>query len=158
MKKTDFKKILSLLLIVCLIATIGVTLAACDSKPDTTDTTAAATTTTTEPLTDEVPATELGKGETKFDFVVTDEDGKETRFVISTDKTTVGDALLDCGLIAGDESEYGLYVKTVNGITADYDTDGKYWAFYTNGEYATTGVDSTKIEANTTYEFRIEKA
>lgn len=156
MKKTDFKKILSLLLIVCLIATIGVTLAACDSKTDTTDTTAPVT--TTEPVTDEVPVTELGKGETKFDFVVTDADGKETKFVISTDKTTVGDALLDCGLIAGDESEYGLYVKTVNGITADYDTDGKYWAFYTNGEYAITGVDSTKIEANTIYEFRIEKA
>lgn len=156
MKKTDFKKILSLLLIVCLIATIGVTLAACDSKTDTTDTTAPVT--TTEPVTDEVPVTELGKGETKFDFVVTDADGKETKFVISTDKTTVGDALLDCGLIAGDESEYGLYVKTVNGITADYDTDGKYWAFYTNDEYAITGVESTKIEANTIYEFRIEKA
>jgi hypothetical protein len=34
--------------------------------------------------------------------------------------------------VEGEESDYGLYVKTVNGITADYETDGAYWAFYTN--------------------------
>ncbi|MGN0527217.1 MAG: DUF4430 domain-containing protein [Acutalibacteraceae bacterium] len=156
MKKTNFKKILSLLLIVCLIATIGVTLAACDSNKGTPDTTTPVT--TTENVTDKATATELGKGETKFDLIVTDADGKETKFVINTDKTTVGEALLDCKLIAGDESEYGLYVKTVNGVTADYDKDGTYWAFYINGEYALTGVDATDIEENATYEFRIEKA
>lgn len=50
--------------------------------------------------------------------------------------TTVGKALLDQGVIAGEDSSYGLYVKTVNGTTLDYDTDGMYWAFYINGEYA----------------------
>ena len=35
--------------------------------------------------------------------------------------------LLSLDLIAGDEGEYGLYVKTVNGITADYETDGMYF-------------------------------
>ena len=44
------------------------------------------------------------------------------------------------GLIAGEDSDYGLYVKTVNGVTVDYDTDGKYWAFYVDGEYAATDV------------------
>ena len=60
-------------------------------------------------------------------------------------------------LIAGDESEYGLYVKTVNGVTADYDKDRTYWAFYVNGEYANTGVDSTPVEDGAVYSFRIEK-
>ena len=59
-------------------------------------------------------------------------------------------------MIDGDESEYGLYVKTVNGITADYDTDGVYWAFYINDEYAPTGVDSTTITEGERYSFRIE--
>ncbi len=65
----------------------------------------------------------LGEGSVKFTFIVVDADGNETNFVVSTDKETVGDALLELNLIEGDDSEYGLYVKTVNGITADYDTD-----------------------------------
>ena len=69
---------------------------------------------------------------------------------------TVGAALLSLGLIAGEDSEYGLYVKTVNGVTVDYDTDGKYWAFYVDGEYAATGVDSTDITAGATYTFKAE--
>ena len=93
----------------------------------------------------------------EFTFKVTDADGKETDFAISTDKKTVGEALLEKNLIAGDESEYGLYVKTVNGVTLDYDKDGMYWAFYVNGEYAQTGVDSTEITAGAEYAFKAEK-
>ena len=98
----------------------------------------------------------LGEGNTKFAFTVVDKEGKETEFEIHTDKETVGDALSELGLIAGEESEYGLYVKTVNGITADYDKDGVYWAFYINGEYAPTGVDSTAITEGETYSFKVE--
>ncbi len=78
----------------------------------------------------------LGEGSVKFTFIVVDADGNETNFVVNTDKETVGDALLEQNLIEGEEGDYGLYVKTVNGITADYDTDQTYWAFYVNGEYA----------------------
>lgn len=99
----------------------------------------------------------LGEGQTKFSFVVVDKDGNETAFEIHTDKETVGDALLDVELIEGETSEYGLYVKTVNGITADYDVDQTYWAFYVNGEYATAGVDSTTVEDGATYSFKVEK-
>ena len=105
----------------------------------------------------EVSTNKLGEGKTQFNFTVVDKDGKETAFDIHTDKTTVGDALLELELIAGEESTYGLYVKTVNGITADYDVDQTYWAFYVNGEYATAGVDSTNIEAGATYTFKVEK-
>ncbi len=102
-------------------------------------------------------ATVLGQGNIKFTLTVVDQDGNETDFQILTDKETVGEALLDVDLIAGDESEYGLYVKTVNGVTADYDKDKTYWAFYVNGEYANTGVDSTPVEDGAVYSFRIEK-
>ena len=93
----------------------------------------------------------------EFTFKVTDADGKETDFAISTDKKTVGEALLEKNLIAGDESDYGLYVKTVNGVTLDYDKDGMYWAFYENGQYAAKGVDSTEITAGAEYAFKAEK-
>ena len=105
----------------------------------------------------EVDVIELGEGSVKFGFVVVDGDGNETDYVIHTDAETVGDALLEQNLIEGDDSEYGLYVKTVNGVTADYDTDGTYWAFYINDEYASTGVDATPVTDGDTYMFRVEK-
>lgn len=98
----------------------------------------------------------LGEGNRKFIFNVTDKEGNETTYEIHTDAETVGEALLELGLIDGDDSEFGLYVKTVNGITADYDTDGVYWAFYVNGEYAQTGVDSTEVTEGDVYSFKVE--
>jgi hypothetical protein len=98
-----------------------------------------------------------GEGETVFNFDVTDLEGNTTLFEIHTDKTIVGEALLELGIIEGDDSEYGLYVKKVNGVEADYDKDQTYWAFYVNGEYAMSGVDTTDIDADTTYAFKIEK-
>lgn len=103
----------------------------------------------------EIESTDIGEGETHFMFEVIDAEDNVTYFNVSTDAATVGEALVDCGLIEGEDSEYGLYVKTVNGITADYDVDQTYWAFYVGGEYATTGVDSTEIEDGNTYSFKI---
>ena len=101
--------------------------------------------------------TVLGEGKVAFDFSVMDKEGNETKYEIHTDKTTVGDALLELGLIEGDAGDYGLYVKKVNGITADYDVDKTYWAFYVNGEYAMSGVDATQVTGGDTYMFKVEK-
>ena len=106
--------------------------------------------------TEEPAANVLGTGEKSFDFTVTGTDGAVTEFEIHTDKATVGEALTELKLIAGEQGDYGLYVKTVNGVTLDYDTDGKYWAFYIDGEYAMTGVDSTDITEGSTYSFKAE--
>ena len=99
---------------------------------------------------------ELGEGSKEFALTVTDKDGNETQFEIHTDKEMVGEALQELNLIDGEEGEYGLYVKTVNGITADYDADGVYWAFYVNGEYATSGVDVTQITEGDSYALKVE--
>lgn len=93
----------------------------------------------------------------EFTFVMTDIDGNSKATQVTTDCKTVGAALLDGGMIDGEESEYGLYVKTVLGQTYDYDTDGVYWAFYINGEYGLTGVDTTEIVPGSVYEFRAER-
>ena len=63
------------------------------------------------------------------------------------------DALLKENLIAGDESEYGLYIKTVNGIVADYDVDKTYWAIYKEGEYMMEGAGVTEVASGQEYEF-----
>lgn len=99
---------------------------------------------------------EFGKGETTVTVEVkAGED--QVVFTIHTDKSTVGEALLEHELIAGEQGAYGLYVKVVNGITADYDVDASYWGFYINGEYALSGVDTTPITAGESYELRYEK-
>ena len=100
----------------------------------------------------------LGEGETKFLFTVVDANGKETQFEIHTNKTIVGEALQELGMIEGEESTYGLFVKTVNNLTLDYNKDGKYWAFYVNGQYAVSGVDTTEIKEGEIYSFKAEKA
>ena len=92
-----------------------------------------------------------------FMVVVTDLEGKETTFEYSSSAASVGEALVAEGLIEGHETEYGLYIDTVNGITADWDADQTYWAFYINGEYATTGIDGTEIVADTTYGLTLTK-
>ena len=141
LKKTGLFKSLSLAVCIVLIAATALFATGCnDSKTASAPSLAQVSSQTAE-----------------FTLKVTDESGKETDFTISTDKKTVGEALLEKGLIAGDESEYGLYVKTVNGVTLDYDKDGMYWAFYVNGEYAQKGVDSTEITAGAEYAFKAEK-
>lgn len=95
--------------------------------------------------------TEIGEGNTTVNVEVKVNDESVT-FTVHTDKTTLGDALLEHNIIAGEDGDYGLYVKEVNGISADYDTDKAYWAFYKDGEYMNTGVDSTTISDGEHYE------
>ena len=141
MKMTQLKKLLSLFLCLVLIAAMALTATACNDLFQKEETTNPEETTIKK----------------SFTFIVVDKDGNETSFAISTDKKIVGDALLAEGLIEGENGAYGLYVKKVNGITADYDTDQTYWAFYINGEYAMTGVDATEIVEGATYSFKVEK-
>jgi hypothetical protein len=101
---------------------------------------------------------EVGQGSTSFSFFAKFADGSTRKFTVKTDKATVGEALVDAGLITGSESSYGLMVETVCGVKYDYTEDGMYWAFYVNGEYAMTGVDSTPISADETYAFKATRA
>ena len=90
--------------------------------------------------------TTLGEGATVLTLVVTAED-KSVTFIVNTDKTTVGAALSEVGLIKG---ENGLYT-VVNGMTADWNVDQTYWAFYENDAFAMVGMDDTAIAAGVTY-------
>lgn len=82
---------------------------------------------------------------------VTDDKGDVTPYVITTTETTLRGALEQEELVEGDESEYGLYIKKVCGITADYDVDGSYWALYKGEEYMTNSVDQEVLEDGAVY-------
>lgn len=137
MKKVINSKVLLSVISLVLVAAMALTITGCSNNET------------------ENPA---GNTEKTFMFKVVDLDGTEKSFDITTDAKTVGEALLAEKLISGTESEYGLMVDTVNGIKYDYTADGAYWAFYINGEYAMTGVDSTEITDGATYSFVATKA
>ncbi len=100
--------------------------------------------------------TTLGKGD-KTVLVEVKAGDESITFTINTDKDTLGDALLEHELIEGEQGAYGLYIKKVNGILADYDVDKSYWGFYQDGEYMMTGVDGTAIEGGEHFELVYEQ-
>ena len=158
------KPSLSLLVCCALFAATALFTTGCTSNETTSSASAApestaaseAATSTPDAAAAQTEGTVMGEGDTSFTFTVVNGDGQETVYQINTDQATVGDALEELGLIEGEDSEYGLYVTTVDGLTVDYDTDGQYWAFYVDGAYATSGVDTTEINPGSTYTFQVE--
>ncbi|MBE6784509.1 MAG: DUF4430 domain-containing protein [Ruminococcaceae bacterium] len=147
MKTTFAKRMLSAILCIVLVAAVALFTTSCDdNKKDEEATTAAS-----------AEVTVLGEGKTQFAFSVVDGEGNATDFEIHTDKKTVGEALVELKLISGEEGPYGLYVKEVNGIRADFDKDGVYWGFYADGEMAPAGADMTDIVPGTHYSFKVTK-
>ena len=92
-----------------------------------------------------VEDTEFGEGSKTVLVDVVAED-KSVTFTIHTDEKILGDALVEHKLIEGEQGPYGLYVKKVNGILADYDKNQCYWGFNKNGEGMLTGVDGAYFE------------
>ena len=99
--------------------------------------------------------TEFGTGAKTVEVTVVVNE-HSVKFTLKTDKETLADALVEHNLIAGEEGAYGLYVKTVNGILADYDKDMSWWGFYKDGE-ATLGASATIISDGETYEIVYSK-
>lgn len=99
----------------------------------------------------------IGEGSKTLQVEVVDGEGKSVSFTVKTDEKTVGEALQALQVLSGEEGPYGLYIKEVNGIVADYEKDATYWGFYINGEYAVTGADMTDAVDGASYIFKVEK-
>lgn len=81
-------------------------------------------------------------------------DGTSASFTITSDADNLRSALEQVnGLIAGEESPYGLMVYTVDGETTDYSKDQSWWCLTKGGEWLDTGVDETLIADGEHYEF-----
>ena len=92
--------------------------------------------------------TTLGEGAKTLTVVVGAED-KEVTFTIKTDKETVGAALVEVGIVEDADGD-GLFT-VANGMTADYNVDQTYWAFYENDAYANQGMNDTAIADGVIY-------
>lgn len=92
---------------------------------------------------------------------VQDNKGKVKEYPISTDAKylrEVMDELSEGGdfSYSGEEGTYGLYIETVNGLTADYEEDGAYWSIYVNGEYGQNSADRQPVEDGDVYRLAYE--
>jgi len=153
MRKHDFSKIIKLSVIFVLIAAMALCMVSCGGNTDTYDTNSVSTT--------EAPANSGSEGPEVHKYTITvtviDDKGKSTEFKIDTNKETLADALLEAKLVEGEESQYGLYIKYVNGIRADYELDGAYWSLSKDGEMLLTGASETKIANGEKYELTYTK-
>ena len=88
---------------------------------------------------------ETAEGEKSFTVEVVHGDGTKKTFTYQTDAEYLGEVLLGEGLIQGDANQFGLYINTVDGEDAIFETDGAYWALYEGEDYAQQGIDETPI-------------
>jgi len=82
-------------------------------------------------------------------------DGTERVFTLQTDAETLRQACEEQNLIGGAEGDYGLYVLTVDGETAD-EAAQQWWRITKGGEEHFYGVDETVIQDGEQYEFTLE--
>ncbi len=82
------------------------------------------------------------------------DDNTSTSHKINTDEEYLRGALEQEDLIEGTESEFGLFVITVDDYTAN-DANQEWWAFSKDGESLMTGVDETPIEDGDHYEITL---
>ncbi|MDR1130989.1 MAG: DUF4430 domain-containing protein [Oscillospiraceae bacterium] len=71
-------------------------------------------------------------------------DGSSETHALKTDALYLREVLEENGLVSGDESAFGLFVTTVDGVTAD-DGNQEWWCFTKDGEQLMTGVDDTPV-------------
>lgn len=94
------------------------------------------------------------KGSKEITVNVDHLNGDDTSYTIYTDAEYLSGALEQENLIERTESEYGLYVTTVDGETAD-DSKQEWWGYSVNGALAELGVDSQPVTDGDVYDFAL---
>lgn len=165
-----------------MMAVMALSVTACggkkESKEETTTKTTVVEEAVTEDVTTEEATTEAETGTEEniveegtieevavaqeIEIQVQDANGEVTRYAVTTSATILQDAMDECaGLYAdfsydGEAADWGFYLTTVNGLTADYDADGAYWSLYVNGEYGSYGIDSQPVNEGDVFLFAYE--
>ena len=87
------------------------------------------------------------QGAKSITIEVVDNNADSTMYDVHTDAEYLRQAMEEAeGLeFSGTESEYGMMVETVNGVTADWNVDQSYWGFFVNGEYCNYGIDTQPV-------------
>lgn len=99
-------------------------------------------------------APKASAGAKEITIEVVDDAQKSTVYTVDTDAEFLRQAMEEAeGLtFSGTEGDYGLMIDTVNGVTADYNVNGAYWAFYVDGGYCNYGIEEQPIEDGQAYQ------
>ncbi len=89
------------------------------------------------------------EGSKEIVFEVVAKDGASQEFEIATDADYLAEALVEKGLI--EYAADGFYT-TINGITADWNTDQGWWAITKDGEQTAVGMNQQPIADGEHYE------
>lgn len=92
-------------------------------------------------------APKASEGSKTITLSVVDDTGAETTYDVKTDAEYLREVFDEVeGLtVVGTDGDYGLYIDTVNGVTADFNANGAYWSIYVNGEVAQNGADTQPV-------------
>lgn len=150
----------SFALVLALVLALGMT--ACgngESSSSETASSAASSEVSSEAVSSEAASSEAaGEEETAgsktITLTVVHGDGTSNDITVSTDAENLRDALEAEGIIAGEDSSYGMFVQTVDGETAD-DGEQEWWCLTKGGEMWNYGVDDTEIADGDVYEFTL---
>ena len=93
-------------------------------------------------------------GAKKLDITVVHGDGTEKTFDIATDAETLDVALVENGIVEDNQSEWGLYILTADGETAD-ERAQQWWCITKGGEMLPTGASDTVIQDGEAYELTL---
>lgn len=85
-------------------------------------------------------------------------DDSRDDYELRTDEEYLLDAAnkIDGLTIEGHNDGSYFYMDAINGVSADYDADGAYWAIYVDGTYGTYGIKDQPIADGVAYEIRYE--
>ena len=95
---------------------------------------------------------EAAEGSKTVTVTVTHKNGDTNEFVIHTDAEYLRGAMEEKDLVAGEESQYGLYMLTVDGETVD-ESNQEWWGYTKSGEQVNYGIDSCPIADGDHFEF-----
>ena len=80
-------------------------------------------------------------------LTVIDDTGAETVYDVNTDAEYLVEVFdeVDGLTVEGEDGDYGLYINTVNGLTADFNTNGAFWSVYVNDEVGMNGASAQPV-------------
>ena len=133
--KDDYlmRKIFKNLVAVMMVAMLALALFGCGGKAAETD-------------------ADAGPATVAFDVVI---NGEVTQtHVGETEADNLGDFLRESGAVEGEDTEYGMFITTVDGVKAD-DSQGQWWCVTKGGQTVQTGVDSTPIADGDKFELTL---
>ena len=76
-------------------------------------------------------------------------------YVVKTTRDNLADVLTDNDIVEGEDGEYGLYILSANGYTADSSKE-EWWGLYKSGEMLMTGANDTPVENGDHFEVVLE--